>query len=96
MPIRYRLCADFCHRTVISALLAGFTVLLAFIRRRRWGRTTAKRRGETSPQRTTESVRLGLTLCLDDSIKLAFVLSDVLLFLPVEVLCLTALGFEVG
>jgi hypothetical protein len=95
MPIRYYLCAHFSHHTVVSAILAGLTFLLAVIRRRGWGRATAKRCGETSPQWTAEGVRLGLTLCLDDSIKLAFVLSDVLLLLPVEVLCLAALGFEV-
>ena len=76
--------------------MAGFIILLAFTRRRQRRRTTAERRRETSPERTAQGVCLSLTVCLDESVKLGFVLSDVLLLLPVEVLCLTTLGFEVS
>lgn len=94
--ILYPLCTYFSHRTLISALFAVFTTLLAFTWGRRRGRPTAKRRRETTPQRTAQGISLCLTVCLEESVKLGFVLSDVLLLLPVDVLCLTTLGFEVS
>lgn len=61
-----------------------------------WGRAAAERRSNASPQWAAQGIRLGLTVCLDESIKLGLMFTDVLLLLPVEVLSLAALGLEVG
>lgn len=90
------LCTDFLRRAVTLALLARFIVLLALARRRGWRRATAKRCRYTRPQRTAHGVRLRLTVCLDQSVKLGLVLPDVLLLFSVEVLRLAALGLEVS
>jgi len=95
--IRGRLCYRFPPTALSSfALRARFIALIFFARCRRWGRATTKRRRQTRPQRTAHGVRLSLPVCLDQGVKLALVLSDVLLLLPVEGLCLAALGLEVG
>ena len=94
--IRYRLCTDIPLRTVGFALLARFVILLAFSRSCGWGRATAERCRDAGPQRTAHGVRLRLTVCFDQSVKLGPVLSDVLLLFPVKGLCLATLGFEVS
>ena len=71
--------------------------VLFTITRGRWrGRAAAERRSNTIPQWAAQGIRLGLTVGLDECIKLGFVFTDVLLLLPVEVLGLAALGLEVG
>ena len=76
-------------------LFDKFIARLVFARRRRRGRTTAKRGRQTRPERTAHGAGLRLTVCLDQGVKLALVLPDVLLLLPVEGLRLATLGFEV-
>ena len=90
-----------CYRFSPTAAQSGFALdarsiaLLVFARRRR-GRAAAKRRRQTRPERTAHGIRLSLTVCLDQGVKLGLVLPNVLLLLPVEGLCLATLGFEVS
>ena len=76
-------------------ILSLFCILFTIAGSRWRGRSAAERRCNAGPQRTAQSIRLGLTVCLDEGIKLALVFADVLLLLSVEVLGLAALGFEV-
>ena len=97
-PFRSCLCYLFFPPTATVSgltLFDKFIARLVFARRRRRGRTSAERGRQTRPERTAHGVRLSLTVCLDQGVKLALVLSNVLLFLPVEGLRLATLGFEV-
>lgn len=78
-------------------MILSWTRILFTIARSQWrGRAAAERRCNGSPQWTAQRIRLGLTVCFDESIKLGLMLADVLLLLPVEVLGLAALRLEVG
>lgn len=78
-------------------MIFSYPRVLITITRGRWrGRAAAERRGNAIPQWAAQGIHLGLTVGLDESIKLGAVFTDVLLLLPVDVLGLAALGLEVG